>query len=109
MNSEYIKNLILKVDDLNRKKEKDGLVSKARFIIIEKEGCPYCINSKKLLIEKNFKFEVKKKLSPEEEDIIIKQTGKKYKYYPKIFELKECGEEYTFLGGFDELKKRLKI
>ena len=112
MNTEYIKNLIMKVDEINRIKEKnksDGLVSKPRFKIIEKQGCSYCDNAKKLLQEKKIEFELKDQLSPEERQIILNKTKKEYKMNPKIFELKDCGEEYTFLGGFDELEERLNI
>lgn len=110
MNTEYIRNLIMKVDDFNRKKEKDkndGLVSKPRFIVIEKKGCSYCDNAKELLRKKNIKFELKDHLLPEEKQIILEETGKEYKMNPKIFELKECGEKYTFLGGYDELEAKL--
>jgi len=111
MNTEYIKNLIMKVDEINRKKELklDGGLkeSKPRFKLIKKQGCTFCIQAVKLLKENKIEFDEKEKLLPEEEEIILKQRGKKYKYYPKIFELDDDKQTYNFLGGFNELKQKL--
>ena len=114
MNSEYIKNLIMIVDGINKKKL-DGKIKKKivnpkpTFKIIKKVGCGFCDKALKLLEEeKNIIFVQKEQLSDEEKNIILKERGE-YKTYPKIFELNNDDQTYKFLGGFEELKNTISL
>jgi len=66
-----------------------------------KEGCPYCERAKEFLILYKPKIKEYDSLSDKERDKIqqriIKQTGKEYSMYPKIF------INNNFIGGYSDL------
>ena len=73
------------------------------FKLVEMEGCGYCKDSKKLILDNNYTLEIKKTLSLEEENKV-----KEYPYYPKIFKYNKISKKYDFIGGYDKLKELIK-
>ena len=75
------------------------------FKLIEWEGCPSCINAKKLIKDKGYSMDVKKELNSEESKIIKDTTGGTYDFFPKIFKYNDKTGKYDFVGGYDKLQK----
>jgi len=83
--------------------------SKTAFTIYSKSGCTFCTKVKKLLLEKNYAFDMidcDDYLIEDKEGFLIfikERAGKEYKTFPMVF---RCG---VFLGGFTETNKLLAI
>ena len=75
------------------------------FKLIELEGCPACVNAKKLIKDKDYSLHIKKELDPEESDIIKRSIGGTYDYFPKIFKFNNKTDKYDFIGGYDKLQE----
>jgi len=79
------------------------------FTIYSKSGCTFCTKVKKLLLEKNYAFDLidcDDYLIEDKEkflEFIKEHAGKEYKTFPMVF---RCG---TFVGGFTETKKLIDI
>ena len=87
----------------SRRKSKKGSmkVSKIKYTIYSKEGCPYCNDAKKLLKDQNIPFKEIKVTDSNIETIYKKIDNKtnKYRYFPIIF------KNDIFIGGFSDLDK----
>jgi len=77
------------------------------FKLIELQGCGYCKDAKKLILDNNYTLEIKQTLSSEEENE-IKNKVKEYPYYPKIFKYNKKSHKYDFIGGYDKLTELLE-
>jgi glutaredoxin len=83
--------------------------SKTVFTIYSKSGCTFCTKVKKLLLEKNYAFDLidcDDYLLEDKEgflNFIKERAGKEYKTFPMVF------RSGSFLGGFTETKKLIDI
>ena len=79
------------------------------FTVYSKSGCTYCTKVKKLLLEKNYAFDMidcDEYLIEDKENFlkfIKEKAGKEYKTFPMIF---RAGQ---FVGGFTETKKLIDV
>ncbi len=74
------------------------------WFIFTMKGCNYCEFAKKLLDERNIKYQTTE-INDSNKDKIYSYTDpytKKYRYFPMIF------NNGKFVGGFGELKKMIK-
>lgn len=78
------------------------------YILYTKKGCPNCDNTKKLLKQKKKQYKVIQISSIEDLPVNVKRIVKKYNYYsvPIIFE--KGKKRLTFIGGYNELQKKLE-
>ena len=83
--------------------------SKTVFTIYSKSGCTFCTKVKKLLLEKNYAFDLidcDDYLLEDKEgflNFIKERAGKEYKTFSMVF------RSGSFLGGFTETKKLIDI
>lgn len=79
------------------------------YTVIIKKYCPYSINAVTLLQKQNLKHHIVDfhstniYIQNSINDVIKRQNGEIYNLFPKIF------KNEVFIGGFDNLKKDLKI
>jgi glutaredoxin len=77
------------------------LIPKNDWYVITKEGCPYCIEAKELLGNKDQRYTILK-LDDNNKNIIYENVDhltNKYRYVPMVF------KDGKFIGGFDKLKE----
>jgi len=68
--------------------------------------CPFCVDAKKLLIERGKQFMF---CCLDQSDLLLKHLKDKYEWetVPMIIEKNTNSAEETFIGGFTDLKKHL--